>query len=70
MKINGVDLAVEVDGAGPAVLLVPGLGGTSNAYQVQADTLAERFRVVRVDLAGSGRSRSRRSATSALAVTE
>jgi pimeloyl-ACP methyl ester carboxylesterase len=56
VRINGTELAVEVDGHGPAVLLVHGLGGTSNFYQVQAETLAERFRVVRVDSAGAGRS--------------
>ncbi|WP_203935547.1 alpha/beta fold hydrolase [Planosporangium mesophilum] len=56
MEINGKELAVEVDGAGPAVLMVHGLGGTSNFYQVQADALAERFRVIRVDSAGAGRS--------------
>lgn len=56
MKVNGKELAVEVDGQGPAVLLVHGLGGTSNFYQVQTDALAERFRVIRVDSAGAGRS--------------
>jgi 3-oxoadipate enol-lactonase len=56
MHVNGRELAVEVEGAGPAVLMVHGLGGTSNFYQVQADALAERFRVVRVDSAGAGRS--------------
>jgi pimeloyl-ACP methyl ester carboxylesterase len=56
MHVNGRDLAVEVEGEGPAVLLVHGLGGTSNFYQVQAEALAERFRVVRVDSAGAGRS--------------
>ena len=56
MQINGTELAVEVDGAGPAVLMVHGLGGTSNFYQVQAQALAERFRVIRVDAAGAGRS--------------
>jgi 3-oxoadipate enol-lactonase len=56
MLVHGKELAVEVDGDGPAVLLVHGLGGTSNFYQVQADALAERFRVIRVDSAGAGRS--------------
>lgn len=58
MNVNGKDLAVELDGPpdAPAVLLVHGLGGTSNFYQVQADALAERFRVIRVDSAGAGRS--------------
>lgn len=56
MHVNGHELAVEVDGQGPAVLLVHGLGGTSNFYQVQADALAERYQVIRVDSAGAGRS--------------
>jgi pimeloyl-ACP methyl ester carboxylesterase len=56
VKINDTELAVEIDGKGPAVLLVHGLGGTSNFYQVQADALAERCRVIRVDSAGAGRS--------------
>ena len=56
MQINGHELAVEVEGAGPAVLMVHGLGGTSNFYQVQADVLVDRFQVIRVDSAGAGRS--------------
>lgn len=56
MQVNGKELAVDVDGDGPAVLLVHGLGGTSSFYQPQADALADRFRVIRPDLEGSGRS--------------
>ena len=58
MNVNGHELAVEIDGPedAPAVVLVHGLGGTSNFYQVQADALAERLRVIRVDSAGAGRS--------------
>lgn len=55
MQVNGKELAVEIDGDGPPVLLVHGLGGTSNFYQPQADALAERFRVIRPDMEGSGR---------------
>jgi pimeloyl-ACP methyl ester carboxylesterase len=56
VQVNGKELAVEVEGDGPAVLLVHGLGGTSNFYQVQTDALVDRFRVIRVDSAGAGRS--------------
>ena len=59
MRINTSppkDLAVEIDGAGPPVVMVHGLGGTSNFYQVQAQALAERFQVIRADSAGAGRS--------------
>lgn len=58
MKINGKELAVEVTGpdGAPAVLMVHGLGGTSNFYQVQSDALSRTHRVIRVDSAGAGRS--------------
>jgi pimeloyl-ACP methyl ester carboxylesterase len=56
VKVNGKELAVEVDGEGPAVLLVHGLGGTSNFYQPLTDALTDRFQVIRVDSAGAGRS--------------
>jgi pimeloyl-ACP methyl ester carboxylesterase len=58
MKINDRELAVEVSGSGPALLLVHGLGGTSNVYQVQADALESQFQVIRPDLQGAGRSPS------------
>ena len=53
---NHRELAVEIDGEGPPVLMVHGLGGTTNFYQIQADALADRFQVIRVDSAGAGRS--------------
>ncbi len=49
-------MAVEVDGEGDAVVLVHGLGGTSNTFTPQTPRLASRFRTVRPDLPGSGRS--------------
>jgi pimeloyl-ACP methyl ester carboxylesterase len=49
-------MAVEVDGSGSdAVVLVHGLGGTSNVFTPQLDVLSG-FRVIRPDLPGSGRS--------------
>jgi pimeloyl-ACP methyl ester carboxylesterase len=56
VNVNGKELAVEIDGEGTPVLLVHGLGGTSNFYQVQADALAGSHQVIRVDSAGAGRS--------------
>jgi pimeloyl-ACP methyl ester carboxylesterase len=63
MRINTSppkDLAVEIEGSGPPVLMVHGLGGTSNFYQVQAQALADRFQVIRPDSAGAGRRRDPR----------
>lgn len=48
-------VAVEIDGEGEAVLMVHGLGGTSNFWTPVLPALA-RFRTVRPDLPGSGRS--------------
>lgn len=49
-------LAVEVEGAGDPLLFVHGLGGTSNSWTPQVMALAGRYRTIRPDLPGSGRS--------------
>ena len=64
MEINGKDIAVEQHGDGDAVVMVHGLGGTSNTWYPQVGPLARFFRVVRPDLEGSGRS----PATGALSI--
>jgi pimeloyl-ACP methyl ester carboxylesterase len=48
-------MAVETDGEGEAVLMIHGLGGTSNVWTAVLPALA-RHRRVRPDLPGSGRS--------------
>jgi 3-oxoadipate enol-lactonase len=48
-------MAVEVDGEGDPVLLIHGLGGTSNSWTPVMGAFT-RFRTIRVDLPGSGRS--------------
>lgn len=53
---TGKRLAVERRGNGPAVVMVHGLGGTANVWELQARVLARSFTVVRLDLEGSGRS--------------
>jgi len=49
-------MAVAVDGTGDALVLLHGLGGTSNVWSPQMPAVGQRFRVVRFDLPGSGRS--------------
>jgi pimeloyl-ACP methyl ester carboxylesterase len=49
-------MAVEVDGQGDAVIFVHGLGGTSNVFTPQLMALGSRYRTMRPDLPGSGRS--------------
>jgi 3-oxoadipate enol-lactonase len=46
---------IEIDGAGPAIVFVHGLGGDSNSFQALLGALAG-FRCIRPDLPGSGRS--------------
>jgi pimeloyl-ACP methyl ester carboxylesterase len=48
-------MAVETDGDGDAVLMIHGLGGTSNVWIPVLPALA-RYRTIRPDLPGSGRS--------------
>jgi pimeloyl-ACP methyl ester carboxylesterase len=49
-------MAVEIEGEGDPIILVHGLGGSSNSWTPQLGMLAGRYRIVRPDLQGSGRS--------------
>ena len=48
-------IVAEVEGDGPPVVMIHGLGGTSNMFQPQMRAL-EGYRVIRLDMPGSGRS--------------
>ena len=54
-SIRLAGMTVESDGEGPPVVMLHGLGGTSNSFQPLIPLLAG-FRVVRPDLPGAGRS--------------
>jgi pimeloyl-ACP methyl ester carboxylesterase len=56
-------MAVEVQGSGDPVILVHGLGGTSNTFEPQI-VVFRNHRVIRPDLPGAGRSRTPESALS------
>lgn len=48
---------VTQDGSGPPLVLIHGLGGSSDWWRRNLDVLAERYRVSAVDLVGFGRNR-------------
>jgi 3-oxoadipate enol-lactonase len=48
-------MTVDSDGEGPPIVMLHGLGGTSNSFQAMVAPLAG-FRIVRPDLPGAGRS--------------
>lgn len=53
---DGVEIAVRVEGAGPAVTLVHGVGADAASWDRIAERLVDRFTVVQADLRGHGRS--------------
>jgi 3-oxoadipate enol-lactonase len=63
------NLAVEVDGEGPAIVCVHGLGGSSNTWTPLLPVM-QGYRVVRIDLPGSGRSASTNSVLSIAQMVE
>jgi 3-oxoadipate enol-lactonase len=56
LTVNGKQLALERHGGGTALIMVHGLGGTSNIWYPQIQVLSKRFDIAAVDLEGSGRS--------------
>lgn len=55
-NVHGTNLFYESLGEGPPIVFVHGLGGTSNVWHAQRAVLSRYFRVVTLDLSGSGRS--------------
>ena len=56
------DIHYRVQGAGPPVTLVHGVGANLGSWDEVAERMQERFRIVRMDLAGHGKSGPIRSA--------
>lgn len=54
--INGLDIHHEVQGAGPPIVFIHGLGATSNVWHAQRMTLSKNYRVIVYDRSGAGRS--------------
>lgn len=55
-EVMGEKIFYETVGEGPAVVFVHGLGGTGNVWFAQRQALGRFFKVVTLDLPGSGRS--------------
>lgn len=55
-EVDGLSLHYLVEGRGPAVILVHGLGGFAESWRHNVATLADRATVYAVDLPGYGRS--------------
>jgi pimeloyl-ACP methyl ester carboxylesterase len=56
VPLNGVEIYHELHGAGPSLLMIPGLASDSQSWLPVRDALAERFRLILPDNRGSGRS--------------
>jgi pimeloyl-ACP methyl ester carboxylesterase len=55
-NIGSKTLAVDIEGDGEPVIFLHGLGSTSNVWEPQAMQLRDRFKIIRYDLEGAGRS--------------
>ncbi|MRG90697.1 alpha/beta fold hydrolase [Polyangium spumosum] len=56
LHVDGCEIHYEVKGRGEVVLLLHGLGSSVLDWELQVPALAERYKVVAVDLRGHGRS--------------
>ncbi|MBY0526942.1 MAG: alpha/beta hydrolase [Gemmataceae bacterium] len=55
-SINGLNIHHEVDGDGPPIVFVHGLGATSNIWHAQRMAFSKYFKVIVYDRSGAGRS--------------
>ncbi len=58
-SVNGVTLHYEVEGDGPPLLLIAGLGANSSAWATVKPLLVSRFTCITFDNRGTGRSERR-----------
>src|SRR5207249_3895160 len=54
--VHGIAISYEFAGEGLPLVLIHGLGGTGNVWHAQRTALAKYFKVITLDLPGSGRS--------------
>jgi aminoacrylate hydrolase len=56
LSVNAAKLHYEIDGSGPPLVLVMGLGGNSQVWAPVRRQLASRYQLVMYDMLGTGRS--------------
>lgn len=56
VRADGCEIYYEVQGSGDVVLLLHGLGSSVRDWELQIPALAERYKIVAVDMRGHGRS--------------
>ena len=56
LTVGNAQLFCEIYGKGPAMLLIPGIGGDGGLYEVLAYKLAEKYTVITYDRRGNSRS--------------
>ncbi|HEX4931687.1 MAG TPA: alpha/beta fold hydrolase [Gemmatimonadaceae bacterium] len=59
LSLPDADLAYQVDGEGPPLLLIHGLGANAATWELQVQAFAPRYRVITFDLRGTPASRDR-----------
>ena len=56
IRVNGIEMYVEIRGTGDPLVLLHGFGGCGKAWAPVADSLAARYQLIVPDLRGHGRS--------------
>jgi len=67
---NGISIHFELAGNGPSVVLLHEMGGTLDSWDEIAPALSKRFRVLRYDQRGSGRTEKVRAITTEILVED
>jgi aminoacrylate hydrolase len=67
---DGAEIAIYIDGSGPDLMLVSGLSGNASYWDPIVGDLAKRFRVIRIDQRGVGKSTSGSEQTTVTGLAE
>jgi 3-oxoadipate enol-lactonase len=56
LKINGINLNVEIKGKGQPLILIHGVGGDISQWDYEIDRLSQKFKTIALDCRGHGQS--------------